>query len=258
MEDKELIKRLASLKQIKPREDWVIFAKKRLFEQETLEEVLPLQKGRFFAIFELSSLFMKYLEKPAFVMPVLAVLVAGGLIWQVSTKSLPGDVLYPLKNAAEQASVTFSSEDEKPFMQIELTQRRLEDLKRIAESNQVRNLPAAIKAFEATISELSNSLDKIVENQPEKALQVGRVIVQLQEEKSKVEKTLGALLSGGEKGELDAGTQFVKEIVESVLAEDNSLLAEEQQALLREAEKLYERGEYHEAFEKVWLASIGS
>ena len=99
---------------------------------------------------------------------------------------------------------------------------------------------------------------EIVENQPEKALQVGRVIVQLQEEKSEVERALGALLNGGEEGELDAGTQFVKEIVENVLDDENDLLTEEQQALLQEAEEAYEKGEYHEAFEKVWLASNGS
>ena len=255
MDEKELIKQISRLKEIKPREDWVILTKKRILEKEALQYNLPLHKRRFSGIFELVSLFPKYLGRPALVMPVLAVLVAGGLVWQASTKSLPGDTLYAIKAVTEQTVLKLSSEEKRPFLQIELTQKRLSELARITENNQIKNLPSAIREFEITASELSGSLNKIVENHPEKALQVGKIIVKLQEDKSKVEKALGTKLNVNGEDELDAGTQFVKEIVEDALADENSFLTPEQQELLELAQQAYEEGDYHAAFEKVWLAS---
>ena len=92
MEDKELIARLSHLKEIKPREDWVLLTRQRIVGE-------ALQKGRFWGMVEevgglspfgrsLVGRMARYMAKPAFVIPVLACIVAGGALWQGALNSL--------------------------------------------------------------------------------------------------------------------------------------------------------------------------
>ena len=191
MGEKELIKKLSYLKQIKPREEWVILARQQLFEQEDQYMPSPLQKGRFWDMLQGIGRFIefmvKYAERPAIVIPLLALMVAGGAIGKSTLESLPGDTLYPLRSAAEQVPLHLSDAEERPFLEFDLAQQRLSDLKVVAESNSLKNLPAAIQEFEANASKASEGFLHIVENQPEIALQASRQIVQLQKEKSEVE-----------------------------------------------------------------------
>lgn len=252
MDDKEIIAKISLLKEIKPRQDWVILTRSRIVELESQKIDLASRKRPIWGIVDFISALRYYLEKPAFVMPFLALSVSAGLVWQMSSKSLPGDTLYLVKAAVERVPFTFSSEEEKPFLQLELTQKRLDDLKKIAESNnKVKNLPSAIEEFEANVSEVSKSLASIVENQPEKALQAGREIVQLQKEKSEIEKILGTTIGGEETQELEDATKL---LVENELADlETRLLTAEQQELFEVAKAAYEAGDYQTALETIWI-----
>ena len=251
MDDKEIIVKISLLKEIKPRQDWVILTRSRIAELESQKIALASQKRPVWGIVDFISALRYYLEKPAFAMPFLALLVSAGLVWHMSTQSLPGDTLYLVKAAVERVPFTFSSQEQKPFLQIELAQKRLDDLKKIAESNnKVKNLPSAIKEFEANVSGVSESLAQIVENQPEKALQAGREIVQLQKEKSEIEKILGTTIGGQETQELEDATKL---LVENELADlEKRLLTTEQQALFEAAKTAYQAGDYQTALETIW------
>ena len=97
MGEKELIKKLSHLKQIKPREEWIVLVRQRLFEQEAQPMPAPLQKERFWDMLQGIGRFIrfmvKYAERPAIVIPLLALIVAGGAIGKGVLESLPGDTL---------------------------------------------------------------------------------------------------------------------------------------------------------------------
>jgi len=246
--------KLSILKDIKPREEWVILARKRIFEAEPARQELPLQDSRLSVIFKRIEVLVRYFEQPAFVMPALALVVSAGVVWHVAQSSLPGDTLYPIKAAVEHVPMTFSSEEEKPFLQLELAQKKLDDLKRVAQSNKVKNLPLAIKEFEANVSEISESVAAIVEKQPGKALQASKGVVRLQKEKLEVEKILGTKIGEKEDEELNSATKL---LVENELADlETRLLTEVQAELFQTAKTAYEQGDYQTALEKIWLLSL--
>ena len=253
-EQEQVLAKLSILKDIKPKEEWVILARKRIFEAEPAREEMPLHGIRFSVIFKRIGSLIRYMEQPAFVMPVLASVILTGVVWHAAQSSLPGDTLYPIKAAAEHVPMTFSSEAEKPFLQLELAQKKLDDLKRVAEGNMVKNLPLAIKEFEANISEISESLTAIVEKQPGKALQASRGVVRLQKEKLEVEKILGTKIGEKEDEELDNATKL---LVENELADlETRLLTEAQEELFQAAKTAHEQGDYQTALEKIWLLSL--
>jgi len=254
MEEKELIAKLSLLKEIKPRKEWVVLMRQRIVGVDPWPSQLVLQKGRFWDTVEgIGKWMARYAERPAFVIPVLACVVAGAAVWQSTFESLPGDMLYPLRAAAEQVPLRFSAEEEKPFQQFVLAQQRLADLKVVAERNKVKNLPSAIQEFEANASRISEGFLQIVENQPEKALQASRQVVQLQKEKSEVEKILGTKIGEEQDKELENATKRLVEYELGYL--ETRFLTQEQKKLFEEAKTLAEKEDYAAALETIWKLS---
>jgi len=174
MDEKELTTKLSLLKSIKPRENWVIFAKTRILNQVKEEvqakpSILNQVKEQIEQMGHAVSLF-RYMTKPAYVLPLLLVLVFGGLTLQVSKNSLPGDMLFSVRSAFEKATLN----------NMELAQKRMGDLKTIAQENRVRNLSETIKEFKANVGEVSRNVALLVDKDPGKALQAGLELVQLQ------------------------------------------------------------------------------
>ena len=251
-DEEEILARISLLKEIKPKEEWVILLRERIFEAEFPKEDILLKGGKVSGILERIRAFMPYLERPAFIMPAFALLISGGVVWHIAKNSLPGDTLYSIKAAAEHVPMTFSSQDQKPFLQLELAQKSLDNLKKVAEGNRVRNLPVAIKEFESNVSEVSKSVAEIVEKQPTRALQAGKGIVELQKGKSEIEKILGAKIGEKESDELDDATKL---LVENQLKDlETRLLTERQEELLQAARAAYDQGNYQEALEHIWLS----
>ena len=257
MGEKELIKKLSHLKQIKPREEWVVLTRQRLFEQETQYMPSPLHKGRFWDMLQgigrFAGFMVRYAERPAIVIPLLAFLVAGGAVGKGVLGSLPGDTLYPLRTTAEQVSLRFSAVEKRPFLEFDLAQQRLADLKMVVERNSLKNLPAAIQEFEANASKASEGFLEIVENQPEMALQASRQIVQLQKEKSEVEQILGTKIGEEQEEEIKDTIRILVEY-EVAYLETRSLL-EEQKKLFEHVKILIEEEDYAAALETIWILS---
>ena len=247
MEDKELIAKISHLKEVKPREDWVLLTRQRIIGE-------ALQKGRFWGMVEeIGRLAAGYMAKPAFVIPVLACVVAGGAVWQGALKSLPGDMLYPLRAALEQVPLRLSTQEERPLREFARAQQSLADLKVVAERNKVKNLPSAIQEFEANASKVSEGFIAIVENQPEKALQASRQVVQLQKEKSEVEMILGTKIGEEQEEEIEDATRKLVEYEFSYL--ETRSLTEEQEKLFEQAKASAAEGDYATALETVWTLS---
>ncbi|MBI2123913.1 MAG: hypothetical protein HYU04_01605 [Candidatus Wildermuthbacteria bacterium] len=256
MEEKDLITKLTLLKEIRPRENWVIFAKSKLFaETRGINTLNYAEKSRSLVgdVFATLS-FFRYMgkvafalramaAKPAYVLPLLLVFVFGGVTLQASKNSLPGDALFSVRSAIEKATMN----------NLELAQTRLGDLKKIAQNNNVRNLSETIKEFKANVEEVSKNVALLVDNKPGKALQAGMELVQLQKDKAAIERVLGAALDGDTEKELKSATKYlVENELEDLLTRT---LTEEQQDLLEQGIMAYQAEDYELAFEKVWMIS---
>ena len=149
MQEKDLIRQLKELREIEPRKDWVLFTKKRIFAGEA--ETEP-KAG-------LISFLPLFRYKLAFA-PIVSVLIIIGL-FGFAQKTVPGDFLFSVKKVAETAQVTFSSEIEKPRTHLKLANKRLEELSRIADSNQVRSLEPTIKEFQLNIVQATKNLEEM-------------------------------------------------------------------------------------------------
>ncbi|MDI6591338.1 MAG: DUF5667 domain-containing protein [Patescibacteria group bacterium] len=231
MTEAELVNKIRKLRQIKPSSDWVALTKSQILGEEP--------KVLFFPFF-----------KPAKA-GLISVLILFGL-FAFSQNSLPGDFLYPIKKITEKSQAVFVPEAEKPKVQLELTNKRLEELAEIAETNQVRKLPAAVEEYQTNVSEAAKSLEKIKE--PEKAKEVVVEIKKLEENKQKVEKVLATKIDSEKEGD---SVQGLYKTPAEVLIEDleKRTLSEEDQKILEEAKELYQAGKYSEALEKIWILS---
>jgi len=241
MTEKQLIGKIQELRQVEPRENWVLLTKRRILGEPKTVGGLVLDSFRL-----LPRLFLQY--KLAFATLVLVGILVG--TFGFAQNALPGDYLFPLKKITEKSRAVFVSETEKPRVELELANKRLEDLTTIAKTNQVRKLAPAISEFQANVSEAAEKLVRIKE--PENSREAGRVIVaeikKLQENKKKVE-SLGVVIGNTEEIE-DAMCQLAEREIKSLGA-----LIEKQQELLVEAEELLEEGKCSLAFEKILFLS---
>jgi len=237
MNEKTLIGKIEILRQIRPRKNWVILTKKRILGEERTLPGLFLDSFRVF-----QGLFFQY--KLALASLVLLFILGGTFVF--AQKSLPGEPLFIVKKMTEKTRAVFISEEEKPKAQLELANRRLEDLAKIAEKNDVRKLAPAIDEFQANVSEAAKNLAK--------AKTVGKDIVvqtqELEKNKEKIEKTLATQIGTEELENVykDLAEQQIKDL-------ENSSLTESQEKILEEAKEYFEAGDYSNSLIKTIEAS---
>lgn len=240
MTDKELIAIIKELRQIKPKKEWVVLTKKELFQEESLsfKERLSMVFGAFPRV------------APAYKFAVVTfiffcILFAGTFLFV--QKALPGDLLFSLKRISEKSQVLFTSEADKPKMQLEIANKRLEELTRIAEANQTQRLAPAIKEFQASASQAAENINNI--KGPQKITK--EIVLQtkkLEESREKIE-ALGVVV--GETTELE---NALSQLVESQIKDlESRTLTEEQLEVLNAAKQDYEAKNYSQALEKILI-----
>ncbi len=228
MTEKELITKIQGLREIKPREEWVFLTKKQIIgEAETQLKVAWLEVfPRFF--------FQYKLALASSVLIVIAVITFG-----FSQNALPGDLLFVIKKATERAQTVFISQDEQLKNRLELANKRLEELNKIAEQNQAKKLATAIEEYQASVSQAAEVAINI--KKPEEARK-------LVPEIKKLESNLQNLKSYGvEIGDNENTENIYKPVVDVLLKDlENRTLTEDQQKLLVEAQETYGAGNYPE------------
>ena len=227
MTEKELISKLQELRQIKPNQNWTFSLKSRILAQEP-----AYRQG-------ISVNFFPF-WRPAFATLVSIFVLVG--LFGFSQNSLPGDLLYPVKKIVERGEALFVSEQEKPQASLELAGKRLEELAKIAQTNQARKLPQAITEFQASANQVAKNFsktEKITANS--EAIQR---IVELGREKQVVEKTLATQI---ETEELD---NTYKNLAEYFIEDlSTRTLTEGQAEILNQMKELVEQGKYSAALE---------
>lgn len=232
MEEKQLIGKLRELRQIKPSKDWVVLTKKQILGQEEKYQ-------------NLISVFQTLFAKPAYA-GLIVVFVLVGLFgtFTFAQKSLPGDPLYQIKKISEKAQAVFVSQSEKPKVQLELANKRVEELNKIAETNQVQKLAPAIKEVQNSFSQATKNLVKLEKTDKEAVDK----IVSLKKNLEKAETTLGTQIGSEEDEETMA--EWIKNQVAMLIKElENRILTEKEKELLSQMKELVEKGEYSQALE---------
>jgi hypothetical protein len=217
------IKQIKNLRKIKPRKDWVLLTKSKILGEERNVELFPFLRPAYAGMFCLLFVF--------------------GL-FEFSQDSLPGESLYYLKKVSEKAQMILCSEAEKPRLNLELTQKRLEELSQIAQGNEVKKLAPAIDEFQANVSQTAKNLAK-VKKVDEKIVVLTKKI---EEEKGKVEEVLATKIETEEYDDALGG------LVELLISEaEKTSLTEEQKQILEKAKEYFAQGNYSEALSEILL-----
>lgn len=228
-----LISKLRELRQIKPNRDWVVLTKSQI-----LGDYEPQTPNNLWEI--LSRILFQ--PKPVLV-GVLTIFILFGL-FGFAQNSLPGDILYPIKKIVEKSQAVFVSEEERPAFQLELANKRLEELNKIAQTNQVQKLAPAIKEVKTSLSEATKNLVKSEKVDKEAVDKV----VSLKENLEKVERTLATKI--GDEEDEENIEKWMKEQTENLIEDlENRTLTEKQEKILAQMKELVEEGKYSEALE---------
>jgi chaperonin cofactor prefoldin len=227
MTEKELITKIQELRQIKPRKEWVFLTKKEILGEESIERT----KVSWLEVFPR----MFFQHKVAFASLVLIVVVI--TTFGLSQNAVPGDLLFAFKKATETAQTAFISQDEQLKNRLELVNKRLEELTKIAEQNQVKKLSSAIEECQASMSQVVNKASTV--RKPEEARKIVPEIKKMEGNLQNL-KTYGVEINDAE------NTENIYKPVVDVLIKDleTRTLTEEQQKLLTEAKETYEVGNY--------------
>lgn len=240
MQDSKLIFKIQELKQIKPRKSWVVLTKSRIFE-----ETEPF-RGRASEREGLSLFPLFFRLKPALA-TVLSLLVLIG-IFGFAHNTVPGDFLYSVKKMTERSETFFASEEQKPKVNLELANKRLEELVKIAQANQVKKLAPAISEFQANISEAAKSLAKMGATTSDPAI-IGKIVEEtkkLEENKQKIE-SLGVIIGG--EGTEEFNNALAKVVEDSIADLEDRTLLNGKKEILAAMKQLFEEEKYSEALE---------
>ncbi|MBI4138348.1 MAG: hypothetical protein HY482_02000 [Candidatus Wildermuthbacteria bacterium] len=256
MEDKNLISKLSLLKSVTPRENWTLYTRNQIlsltkFELSSVKD-RGVGRGFFGEKVGHAMLLLRYLERPAFVLASLVLVVASSTAYKVSRNSLPGDALFPVKVAIERAAISIgaSDSDSNSIEGMQVAQLRLEDLKKAVDGNKAKNVASAKAEFAKSVAVVSRGFQELVENNPARALQASREIIELQNAQMELEHVLGVQIGKNERLAIETATQTLVEGELNDLAERT--LDAVQKELLKEAIAAYEAKKFDAALEKIW------
>jgi hypothetical protein len=228
--DSQLISKLQQLKTIEPSPNWVSFAKKRILGEEEKKQSW------------LASL-MFFNLKPAYLALGILFILFG--LFGVSRSSLPGDFFYPVKKIAEKGQAIFVSEQQKTEFSLNSVSKRLEEVNKIAQTNQMGKLAPAIEEYQASVAQAAKDLASTAAttSDPMVIKKLAEQTQKLEENKVKLEKTFG--IAGLETKE---GSNPIKILAEWLLKDtEKRTLTDEQSSILNEAKKDYESGDFNAA-----------
>lgn len=242
MQEKQLIQKIQELREIQPRKDWVLLTKSRIFSEEPVTE----EKWH-------SALF--FLRYKLALAPVVSVLIVVGLLG-FAQNTVPGNFLFSVKKITETVQVGFTSSVEKPKVHLELANKRLMELSKIAEVNQVKNLGPAIEEFQASLAQATQDLTEMNANvtssdDPLVLQGIANETKTLGENKEMVEAILGTMV--GDTGELESVLSQIEKQTVAYLIEDleTRTLTVDDQDLLERSKEYFEAGDYSSALEEI-------
>ena len=169
MQEKDLIKNLKDLKQIKPNQDWAFWLKSNILETKPQSHLYkPKVK---LAVFSFIPKYQKVL-----IPSLMAFFFVFSFTFAQTT--LPGNVLYPIKTLTQNAKIYLASENTKPVVRLEVAKARMEDL-------------GKVENHEKEISVIAKNIGKDLEIVPEEIKKIDKKQVALNISKDIQERSKG-------------------------------------------------------------------
>ena len=179
MEENNIIKKLGMLKEIKPSEGFVSEAKKAVMAEAPVFD--QFTSDLYNTTNEKSSFGFSFLHLNKLMVPVASlvfVLFSGSFTLSASQSSLPGDTLYSVKIASENATLAVASPEKKAEIEIQQAGKRLEEWveisKKTSDTKQGEKLKQLAVNFEEKVNNAQDGLQKIEDT--EKKAQIAKVI----------------------------------------------------------------------------------
>jgi hypothetical protein len=236
MQEKEIINKIQYLKEIKPNESWVTLTKNEIIDKK--EEVLFAYPIRHLMARSTATAFASLGFVAFFLISVQA--------------SFPGDTLYPVKRITEKGKMAILSESRRQEYNMELTNKRLEEVSKIVKKNEIEKLSLAVKELESMKSEMQKDFSRSVENKSkEKTVEIAKNLAPaFLEMEDREELLLGSL---GVRAEEDETVTSVSKDSVLILIQDleERSLSEEDEFLLQEAKKHFQEKSYSIALRTV-------
>jgi hypothetical protein len=240
------IRVLQALKErVHPDDAWVQATRAHLLRQAqaTLVAKQPSSmtkslKSVFEIIFPLRL--VNFIGAPVMALVMVALIALGGSVASVSAadRSLPGDFLYSLKLATEQARLVLTAKDEKLKLKLEFTSLRTEELEQVVALDGIsgtRALQAAevLKRDLHTVKQQLNDMKKDVSSQ--KAVEIAKLVDQksnevvqkLQATKSTLPENAKGKVVEAQAAAADAGVQALEVLIEKSKEPEGEFLTEE-------------------------------
>jgi len=200
MQEKDLIKNLKDLKQIKPNQDWAFWLKSNILETKPQSHLYkPKIK---LAVFSFIPKYQKVL-----IPSLMAFFFVFSFTFAQTT--LPGNILYPIKTLTQNIKIHFASENTKPVVRLEIAKARMEDLSKV--ENHEKEISVIAKNIGRDLEIVPEEIKKI--NKKQVALNVSKDI----QERSKNLKNLADNISLEDK-EREELNQSVENSQSQVLA----------------------------------------
>ena len=169
MQEKDLIKNLQDLKQIKPNQDWAFWLKSNILE--TKPDSLYNKPRVRLAIFSFIPKYQKVL-----IPSLMAFFFVFSFAFAQTT--LPGNVFYPIKTLTQNAKIHFASENTKPVVRLEVAKARMEDLSKVQDHKK-------------EISVIAKNIGKDLEIAPEEIKKINKKQVALNNSRDIQERSKG-------------------------------------------------------------------
>ncbi|TSC95176.1 MAG: hypothetical protein CEN87_188 [Parcubacteria group bacterium Licking1014_1] len=246
MNEKQLISAIKELKKIKPRKEWVVFAKSQIFT-----ETMPsAKKQRFAGILDVLYLLTEQ-RKLAYALATFLFIIIG--TFGFAQYTVPGDLLFSVKKIAEQSQATLTGGNNLKNS-FDNYDRRVQDLTRVVKENKENNIPSAISEVKLSMMGAVKVLTAAVAQKDRNIKEIAAEVKKLKDNK----KQLDAL--GIDIGETDGTKELDNVLAPLVESEINALeeatLTEEQQVKLEEIKKLYGEEKFSEALEEILLINL--
>lgn len=233
---KQLIEQIKGLKEIKPRQGWVILAKSQIFDSSPTKILLgdknPVRKVSIFDVIKS----INFQKKLAYSFATLVFVIVGLIGFAEHT--MPGDLLFPVKKIAEQSEAALIGHPNS----VARLSKSISDLAQVAKEGRTGNIPSAISEVNANASQLAKDLKNNLITDSET---IEKIAVGLQ--------TL-AYVSGTDLSESMDIKDLYRVVAQNQIADlEKATLTEEQEEILAEAKDLYEQEKYKQAFEKILM-----
>ena len=171
--EQDLIRKIKKLEKIQPSSKWLDLTRHNLVSQISFEEDDDAWHGWF-----------RQPQSFALAICLLLIFTAGPwLTLKASQASLPGEILYSVKKAAEGVQTTVTSENSKAQLQVEFAGRRIEELAKItddsfSEEEKTEKAKQAVKDLRNNLAGVTSHLGNISK---EKALEVAKETKKIRE-----------------------------------------------------------------------------